>query len=332
MYVLVLVLLLVRDLDSIMASEKFCFHRCQDGCYQIDSLPDILGTRTNFQTGEHLFVRPCYIHMAKVFFDSMEKGHSDVVAFVGTAGIGKSCLFLYILMEWFTREKGLQSFYYQISQFEIYWFEVTLLGKFKVSTIAAAGSTLRAALPLFVDIQEQILPKVHAGKVFIFNSFQPIKYKEITKERVVSIVPTWSEWEYATYMSCGHFWTDRGLNMTDESHYALVKESITLYGGSFRNVIVAVLQTLQGSGVQLHSMLDNALQNKGPSTAECVFRNSLRCGDADISDVLIHRNPSVDDRGDFLYESPCTVYSVASPYIFQKLLAFKSQHYSAEMK
>ena len=319
------------DLGTAVVSERFCFHICQDGCYQMDSLPATLGTRTNFKTGGHLFIRPCYIDMAKVFFDTMAKDGPDVVPFIGTAGIGKSCLFLYILMQWFQKER-LQSFYYQISQYEIHLFEVTLQGTLKVSTIVAAGSTLKAAIPLFVDMQEQTLPKHHPGKVFIFSSFQPKRYKEITKEKFDYTVPTWSEWEYATYMSFNHFWTDRGLDMTNELHCGLVKRSITVYGGSFRYVIVTVLRALEVSGLNVDWKVESALQTKGASTADCVFMHGFHSGDADISDVLIHRNPPVNNVGSFVYGAPITVYTVASSYIFQKLLAFKSDQYSAQMK
>lgn len=310
--------------------EMFDFRNCEDGCYEIRSLPAILGTRTNFKNGGHLFIRPCYLHMAEVFFESMSKGGPDVVPFIGTAGIGKSCLLLYILMEWFERERQLQSFYYQISPNEIHFIEVTPKGMFKVSTILAAGTTLSAEIPLFVDMQEQTLPKTHPGKVFIFSSFQPNRYKEITKEKVEYTIPTWSECEYAAYLSFDHFWADRFFDRA--LHSNLVQHSVAMYGGSFRNVIVAVRMVIDGNLATIDVNVKAALQSKGASTAKCVFVNGFHGGDADISDVLIHRNPPVNDAGNYVYGGKPVVYTVASSHVFEKLLGFSRSQYSAEMQ
>lgn len=309
--------------------QRFDFRNCEDGCYEIVSLPGTLGTRTNFKNGGHLFIRPCYLDMAEVFLESMTRDGPDVVPFIGTAGIGKSCLLLYILMKWFEREGQLQSFYYQISTVEIHFFEVTPEGIFKISTILAAGTTLSAEIPLFVDMQEQTLPKHHPGKVFIFSSFQPNRYKEITKEKVEYTIPTWSECEYAAYLSFDHFWADR--NFDRALHSNLVQDSVAMYGGSFRNVVVA-MQGVLGRILEIDWNIKAALQSKGASTAECVFVNGFHGGDADISDVLIHRNPPVDDAGDYVYGGKPVVYTVASSSVFEKLLDFNSSQYSAKMQ
>ena len=269
--------------------------------------------------------------MADVFFQSMDKRGPDVVPFIGTAGIGKSCLFLYILMDWFERERQVQSFYYQISSNEIHFFEVTPDGtEFKVSTIFAAGTTLSAEIPLFVDMQEQTLPKTHPGKVFIFSSFQPKRYKEITKERAEYTIPTWSEKEYAVYLSLDHFWTDRDLDR-EQRYYDLVRESIDVYGGSFRNVVTAV-KAARDHGSHIDWKVGEALDEKGPDTAECVFRNSLHGNDLEISDVLIHRNPPLNDVGNYRYAGKPIVFTVASSYVFQKLFGLISAQYLADAK
>ena len=310
--------------------QRFDFRNCEDGCYEIVSLPDTLGTRTNFKNGGHLFIRPCYLDMAEVFLESMSRVGPDVVPFIGTAGIGKSCLLLYILMTWFEREGQLQSFYYQLSTVEIHFFEVTPEGMFKILTILAGGTTLSAEIPLFVDMQEPTLPKHHPGKVFIFSSFQPKRYKELTKEKVEYTIPTWSECEYAAYLSFDHFWADR--NFDRALHSNLVQHSVAMYGGSFRNVVVAVRDVLDGYVATIDVHVTSALQSKGAGTAECVFVNGFRGGDADISDVLIHRNPPVDDAGDYVYGGKPIVYTVASSRVFEKLLDFNSLQYSAKMK
>ena len=64
-----------------MVFARFNFRNCEGGCYEIKNLPD---------NRAHLFIRPCYIDMAEVFFESTRKLGPDVVPFVGTAGIGKS--------------------------------------------------------------------------------------------------------------------------------------------------------------------------------------------------------------------------------------------------
>jgi len=176
-------------------------------------------------------------------------------------------------------------------------------------------------------MEDDALPMSHTG---IFTSFQPKMYKELTKEKIEYIVPTCSEWEYATYMSFKHFWTDRGLDMNNETHWDLVKQSIIVYGGSFRNVIHSV--RYRGRSASVDWKVVHALQDNGATTAACVFEHSFRSGVADISDVLIHRNPPVNEYGKFEYSAPKTVFTVASPYIFQKLLDLKRDHYSALMR
>ena len=173
--------------------ESFDYHKCEDGSYTINSLPFEIGTRTDFEQGKHLFIRPCYRDMAEVFFKSMSATRPYVVVpFIGTAGIGKSCLFLFILMEWFEREGQPQSFYYQTTKDKISVFEATVDGKFQVSTIATASTfKLNANMPLFVDMKEQSLPEVHYN-TFIFSSFQPKRYKEITKGMPQYVMPTWA--------------------------------------------------------------------------------------------------------------------------------------------
>ena len=304
---------------ATLESFDFDYHKCEDGSYTINSLPFKLGTRTNFESGKHLFIRPCYHDMAEVFFKSMSAERPYVVVpFIGTAGIGKSCLFLFILMEWFEREGQPQSFYYQTAKDEISVFEATFDGKFQVSTVPAAGARLNANTPLFVDMKEQSLPKEHA-KTFIFSSFRPKRYKEITKERIEYVMPTWSEQEYADYFALDHFWTDRGLDRA--LHYKLVQQSVVMYGGSLRNVVVAVQHMLGESKKSLDAKVKAALQSKGASTAECVFEGGFTANDAVISDVLIHRNPTVDENGDYLYASGEVEHTVASLYVFDKLLS-----------
>ena len=226
------------------AAATFDYHKCEDGSYTINSLPFELGTRTNFQSGKHLFIRPCYHDMAEVFFKSMSpKRPYVVVPCIGTAGIGKSCLFLFILMEWFEREGRPQSFYYQTAKDKISVFEATLDGKFQVSTIATASTfKLNANMPLFVDMKDQSLPEDHS-KTFIFSSFQPKRYKEIVKEGIEYVMPTWSEQEYADYFALDHFWTDRGLDRA--LHYELVQQSVVMYGGSLRNVVYSYSHFLE---------------------------------------------------------------------------------------
>ena len=96
-------------------------------------------------------------------------------------------------------------------------------------------------------------------------------------------------------------------------------------------VILAVEGVIDGR-VDIDWKVQEALQTKGEGTAECVFVNGFHSDDGTISDVLIHRNAPVNRAGVYVYGGKPVVYSVASSYIFQKLLAFKSEHYSARMQ
>ena len=316
---------------NVAAAEiaKFVFHDCNDGSYQITSLPTILVTRNNFSEGKHLFIRPCYNDMVTVFFNSMDASGEDVVPFIGTAGVGKSCLFLYILIQWFTREEQLKSFYYQVDSSEIFSFAEASSG-FRVSKFVAAGASLNEKLPLFVDMKNVSLPQTHTGKTFIFSSFQPDRYKEIVKEKDEYIIPTWNEDEYSQFLLLDHFWTDRGLDRA--SHNDLVQQSIVMYGGSFRNVLMGAKAVSTGSSKCIDWKIEDALRMKGSKTAECVFRNDLCGGDLEISDVLIHRNPPVNENGVYLYSAKNVVYTVASSYIFKKLFEVRLSQFSADAK
>ena len=242
------------------------------------------------------------------------------------ANIISSLLPIRLLMCMCTR--GRQSFYYETADYKISVFEATFDGKFQVSTIATASTfKLNANMPLFVDMKDQSLPEDHSktfipedhSKTFIFNSFKPKRYREITKGKSQHVMPTWTEQEYAAYFALDHFWTDRGFDRS--SDYELVQQSVGMYGGSLRNVVVAVQLMLGENKDSLDAEVKAALQSKGASTAECVFEGGFNANDADISDVLIHRNPPVDENGDYLYASGEVEHTVASLYVFDKLLS-----------
>ena len=171
-------------------------------------------------------------------------------------------------------------------------------------------------------MKDQCLPVEHGGKIFIFSSFQPNRYQEITKEKVTYTIPVWSEAEYGAYLSTDYFWTDHKLDRSETSHQYLVARSIIIYGGSFRNVMVAIARVLEGYATDLGWLVNEALTNKGQSVANTIFVNGFRGNDAEISDVLIHRNPPINN-GKIVYGSRSVVHNVASQYIFQKLVKLK---------
>jgi len=203
-----------------------------------------------------------------------------------------------------------------------FFFYANMSGEFELTRIASAESALNADIPLFVDMKDQCLPVDHEGKIFIFSSFQPNRYKEITKEKVTYTIPVWSEAEYGAYLSTDYFWTDHKLDRSETSHQYLVARSIIIYGGSFRNVMVAIARVLEGYATDLGWLVNEALTNKGQSVANTIFVNGFRGNDAEISDVLIHRNPPINN-GKIVYGSRSVVHNVASQYIFQKLVKLK---------
>jgi len=114
-------------------------------------------------------------------------------------------------------------------------------------------------------------------------------------------------------------------------HSDSIQRCIAIYGGSFRNVVVATQRVHDHLG-GIEFNVENALQSKGASTAECVFANGFHGHDESISDILIHRNPPVNSDGNYVYGGIPVVYTVASSHVFQRLLDFFDSQLSANMK
>eukprot|EP01031_Cornospumella_fuschlensis_P034679 gene34679-41995_t len=141
----------------------------EDGNFlDLTGVPDQLKLRSGLR--KYLYRRDCYDDFIKDILASLPRKHCRTIAILGTAGIGKSSLFLVLLKMLFEdpSQFGLatRSFYFQ-------------------------------TLPS--DLAE------HAGISLIFTSFRPSRFKEITKNGWNKVMPTWSADEQAEYFNSTQF-------------------------------------------------------------------------------------------------------------------------------
>jgi hypothetical protein len=152
-------------------------------------------------------------------------------------------------------------------------------------------------------------PTEHGGISFIFTSFRPSRYKELTKSGWRKIMPTWSADEQADFFNSPQFEMDYGLEVAQRAF-----GNIPYFGGSIRSNIQVAIDAKNPLKV-----IEAAITTKGAEICERFFKAGLGGSEEAISDMLIHRNPyKENDIYDF--DADLCVYSFASPYILRQLL------------
>jgi hypothetical protein len=121
----------------------------------------------------------------------------DIVAFLGTAGIGKSSLFLVVLNLLFKDPSILglkmRSFYCQTLAKVIWLYQHEAGNPFSYRLVPLEESS-EETIPLFADMGTQFGSlRKHTGISLIFTSFRTSRYKELTKSGWRKVMPTWSE-------------------------------------------------------------------------------------------------------------------------------------------
>jgi len=256
-----------------------------------------------------------------------------VLAILGTAGIGKSCFFLYCLNEYLNDATYLGndsddvSFYYQTDINEIYEFKFlhkTTEGEsiFDVSMLSLTSLT-DSKYPLFADLQTRdALPRNHVGITIIYASFRSERYKEVVKEGWKKVMPTWSNMEVEEYVKSKYFCEATEFN---EFQRQSVYKNCIYFGGSFRNCIQCVAKE---DDPEL--MIKEAMELKGQTICEHFFVHGFGGHEEDISDTLIHRNPILLDDGN--YDFNHYRYDFASPYVLKKLTAMNAHGFITNAK
>ena len=292
-------------------------------------LPEILTTRTPAK--KQLFIRACYPEIMTDIVTTLPKLQVKNVAITGTAGVGKSSFSLYCLNEYLKNPAILlnstedKSFYYQTSAQTTYFFCYKEgLGpssslQFTLRTVLAEEIT-ESRFPLFADIKEQTsLPRDHTGTILIFSSFQPGRYKEITKDGSVKIMPTWDGRELEEYIFSNEFLLNE--NLTAEDQQTVLNNSRYLGGVLRGNINCCRVKC----SPELY--LGKAIREKGKEIVELFYSTGFGGTEESITDKLIHRNPPKDEQGNNIYECLHTDvnFMFASPYVLVEISKLRNK-------
>ena len=280
----------------------------------LTGVPQLLKLRSRL--GTYLYIRDCYKHFIADIVTSLPRKRCKTVAILGTAGIGKSSLFLVVLkllLEDPTK-LGLEtrSFYFQTLPGVIWLYHHDHTNEFSVRLVERSDQ-LDETIPLFADMEtEHGSPKEHVGISLIFSSFRPSRFKEVTKNGWRKVLHTWSAEEQANFFHSQQFKSEYGQEVAQRA-----SSNLALFGGSIRNNIQAAL-----SSDDPKRSIDHAITAKGAQVCERFFKAGFGGTEDDVSDMLVHRNPEKKLDGSYNYNAEPCAYSFASPYVLCRLLAF----------
>ena len=296
------------DLVEILIKEEGKF-------LDLTGVPDLLKLRSGLR--KYLYIRDCYEDFVKDIVTSLPLKARKTIAILGTAGIGKSSLFLVILKLLLDdpTKFGLttRSFYFQMLPGEIWLYRHDHANEFSVHLVERSEQ-LDATIPLFADMETELgSPKEHAGISLIFTSFRPSRYKELTKKGWRKVMPTWSADEQAQYFNSPQFKSEYSDEQAQRAY-----DNIQFFGGSIRkNIEVAE------TGDNPVNDIDEALTEKGEAVCDRFFKAGFGGTEDVVSDMLVHINPQMVEQKYYYSAKPC-VYSFASPCVLRRLLVLNN--------
>jgi len=263
----------------------------QDGKFlDITRVPEQLKLRSGLE--KYLYIRDCYELIIADIVESLPIKKRKTVAILGTAGIGKSSLFMVVLkllIEDPTKfELSTRSFYFQTVPGEIWLYRHEHANKFSVHKC----ERLDASIPLFADMETMQGPKEHAGISLIFTSFCPSRYYELTKKGWHKVMPTWSADEQADLFSSAQFQSKRGKEVAQRAY-----GNILYLGGSIELAI---------TGRSPKMKIDDAIINMGEYVCKQFFEVGFGGRGDVLSDCLEHRNPIITGDSYDFDAVPCT--------------------------
>ena len=280
----------------------------------LTGVPNVLKLRSALKN--YLYRRDCYDDFIKDIIATLPRKPGKTIAILGTAGIGKSSLFLVLLKLLLDdpSQFGLatRSFYYQSLPGEIILFHHVHANEFS-EHLLKRGERLDETFPLFADMETEQGPKEHGGISLIFTSFRPSRYKELTKNGWQKILPMWSTEEQADFFSSRQFEREHGKEVAERAY-----ENIRYFGGSIRSNIQVALARESPLAI-----MNKALEAKGDLLCERFFKAGFGGSDEVMSDVLVHRNPKMVG-GKYDFDSVPGIFSFASEFVFHCLLQRKN--------
>ena len=267
--------------------------------------------------GKYLYLRDCYDDLIKDILASLPQKNCKTVAIMGTTGIGKSSLFLVLLKLLFDDpgkfELKTRSFYFQTLPGEIWLYRHVHASQFSKHFVER-GEELDESIPLFADMETEGRPYEHTGISFIFTSFKPSGFKELTKQGWRKVMPTWSGQELMNFFNSQQFQSEYGKVVAERAY-----ENIRYFGGSIRNSIQVAISRM--SAVE---MVDRAIKVKGEVVCDRFFNDGFVGLEGEGLDMLVHRNPQRREDGSYNFDAENYVYSFASPYVLESLLQMES--------
>jgi hypothetical protein len=281
----------------------------------LTGVPDLLKLRSGLR--KYLYLRDCYDDFIKDILTSLPRKHCKTIAILGTAGIGKSSLFLVLLKVLLEDPTKLglasRSFYYQTRQDKIRLYHHESGGAYSVRFVQP-DEELDKSIILFADMETADgSPTEHAGISFIFTSFRPSRFKEITKNGWRKVMPTWSADEQAEYFNSTQFESEHGKEVAQRAY-----DNIQFFGGSIRSNIQVAL-----SEEDALARIDEAILAKGELVCDRFFKAGFGGTEDVVSDVLVHRNPKMKEVNTYDFNAVTCAYSFASPYVLRRLLQLK---------
>ena len=151
---------------------------------------------------------------------SLPKKWCPAVAILGTAGIGKSSLFLVVLKLLLEDPArfGLstRSFYFQTRQDNVWLYQHEVKDSFSCRVVPH-DEQLDESIILFADMETDVSPFEHGGISLIFTSFKPSRFKELTKSGWRKIMPTWSADEQVNFFNSPQFEMEYGREVAQRA-------------------------------------------------------------------------------------------------------------------
>eukprot|EP01039_Chlorochromonas_danica_P005685 gene5685-6269_t len=305
---------------------KIVFKEDGNKFLDLTGVPNFLKERSGLKT--YLYLRDCYDDLIEDISSCVSRdipGKSKRIAILGTAGIGKSALFLVILKRLLKDPNTLglttRSFYYQTSPAQIWLYRHVQVDEFSLRFVESC-ELLDEGIPLFADMDTADgSPHGHLGPFIIFTSFRPSRFKELVKNGWRKVMPTWSAEEQAYLFNSTQFEREFGKEVAQRAY-----DNMQFFGGAIRNSIQIAIEKKNPLTV-----IEAAIYDKGELVAERFFKAGFGGTEDVIADVLVHRNPPVVNGKHQFGEIPYA-YFFASPFVLRSLLQLKNHMLAAQAR
>lgn len=293
------------------AKVEIVFQEMEDKFLDLSGVPVELKVRSRI--GKYLYKRECFNNFIKDIVRSLSKNkRCKTMAILGTAGIGKSALFLLLVKLLLEDPSKLgvktRSFYFQTRPDLINFYFHDYGNHFSYRKVQR-DEILDATIIHFADMEtSEGSPNEHIGVSLIFTSFRPDRFRELTKNGSCKVLPTWSLEEQEIFFNSRQFKEEYGDETSKRAY-----DKMFFFGGCIRSNIDSASNETSPT-----AKIEAAILRKGDLVCERFFKVGFGGTEDIISDILIHRNPQ-KKNGEYNFDAEPYDYSFASPYVFRLL-------------